>query len=69
LETERRGPVTTGKPEIERVKRSKAFRASFQGPSKKGKFKVDEHAYDPVEWALLPPPADAETAAKAGSGR
>jgi hypothetical protein len=57
--------VTTGKPGIERFKRSKAFRASFQGISKKGKFEVDEQAYDPVEWALLPPPADTETAAKA----
>jgi hypothetical protein len=57
--------VTTGKPEIDRFKRSKTFRTSFQGMSKKGKFEVDGQACDPVEWALLPPPADAETATTA----
>ncbi|HEV3382116.1 MAG TPA: hypothetical protein VG142_14210 [Trebonia sp.] len=57
--------MTTGKPDIERVKRSKAFRASMQGMSRNGKFEVDEQAYDPLEWPIFPPVISAKTEAKA----
>jgi hypothetical protein len=42
------------RPDLARVRRSKAFRASMQGVSKKATFEVDEQAYDPVEWPLFP---------------
>jgi hypothetical protein len=52
-----RQPVSAKGPEVERFKQSRAFRASFQGISKKGTYATDEREYTSANWALLPPPA------------
>jgi hypothetical protein len=43
--------------EAERFMQSEAFRASFQGISKKGTCETDDGEYDVTNWAFLPPPA------------
>jgi hypothetical protein len=49
--------VNAKEPEVERYKQSRAFRASFQGISKKGTYDTDEGEYKFLDWAQLPPPA------------
>lgn len=49
--------MSATKPEVERFKKSKAFRASFQLLSKKARHELDEREYNVANWALLPPPA------------
>jgi len=43
--------------EAERFMQSEAFRASYQGISRKATYEADEREYDGANWALLPPPA------------
>jgi hypothetical protein len=48
--------VKDNETEAARFMRSKVFRASYQGISRRGRHVVDKHEYDAADWALLPPP-------------
>jgi hypothetical protein len=46
--------------EAERFLKSKAFRASMQGLSRKGTYDINDQEYKGINWAMLPPPATTE---------
>ena len=43
--------------EVDRFLQGKAYKASIQGISKKGTYNTNERRYNPLDWALLSPPA------------
>jgi hypothetical protein len=58
LQGDKRRPlVKAPEREVDRFKRSTAFRASFHEMSEKGTYEADREAYTITDWALLPPPA------------